>query len=280
MGKPRKSKSREVPSKRGPITLSGLGRNMERSRPLAELDPRRVAPRRLPKTPACPGPPARWDRVDWAQPVRQIAAILQVSRQRVYQVMVARGVSRQPWGVISARLKTLDTRACTAAEIAAQVGASKGYVQAILRRLGRPYRRMRRHATPRYPAFIAWLEGRRKYAPGTIYNLCTRCHRIERAHSLQLERALARPGGLAAVCRQIDAEPARSRPARSNDRMAVRRYAEFLGGSRCPHRATDRSDKKPLNKRSRGDWLAGERGAHPRKTDRPASASPPRTGGL
>jgi hypothetical protein len=180
--------------------------------------------------------PDRWGAVDWSQPVRHIAAQLQVSRQRVYQVMTERGVPRQPWGQIRDRLAALDTTSLTAAEAAAQVGCSVNYLRTLLRQAGRRCRRPRPAGNPRFAAFAAYLREHRAYAAGTIHGVCTRCGRVERSYGLQLDRVLAPPEGLARLYRRIDADPSLG-VLRLNFRFAVRRYAEFLQAHRSQEAA-------------------------------------------
>jgi hypothetical protein len=108
--------------------------------PVGQLAERQVADRM--HQPAA----SRWDAVDWTTPVRQIAAALHVSRQRVYQVMAARGIPRRRWGVLRAQLLALDTTRLTASEAAARVGCSAEYARILLRSTGKRYRRAGRVA--------------------------------------------------------------------------------------------------------------------------------------
>ena len=186
-----------------------------------------------------PDPGDRWDRVDWSLSPRQIAAALQVSRQRVYQVMAARGVPRQSRGTRRAVLLSLDTRALTLAEAAARAGCSVPYAHRVLRAAGKQYQSDRRHAAPerRFAAWAAWLRARYGYAPTTLQNLQTRCRRVERTHTLRLDRVLRQSGGLARVSRHLEGDAiglrGQQRSALYNNRLAVRRYAEFLGDTRA-----------------------------------------------
>jgi len=174
----------------------------------------------------------RWDRVEWTSPVREIAAALQVSRQRVYQVMAERGVPRRRWGALRTQLLRLDTRSLTAAQAAAHVGCSVEYARDILRAAGRSYRRVDRSAKGdcRYAGFASWLRRRYAYSAGTVKTLCVRCRRVERAHALRLDRILVRPEALADLSRLLETESARAarRSVANNDRFAIRRYAEFV----------------------------------------------------
>jgi hypothetical protein len=177
--------------------------------------------------------------VDWAVPVREIATQLHVSRQRVYQVMAERGIPRRRrWGIRRAQLTGLDTTRLTVAQAAARVGCSAEYARAVLRAAGKPYRLAGRdpQVARRYLGFRAWLRTRYRYGPGTIQTLCTRCRRVEREHHLRLDQVLARPDGLAQVYRRLTTDPARGtgtpRAALNNDRLAMRRYAEFRAAAR------------------------------------------------
>jgi hypothetical protein len=176
--------------------------------------------------------------VDWTVPVRAIAAQLRVSRQRVYQVMAERGVPRRRGDTKKSQLLRLDTTRLTVAEAAARVGCTVNHAWNVLRTAGRRARRATSLQDPRYAAFAAWLAQHDTLANSTIQTLCTRCRRVERAHGVCLDRVVARPGGLARLCQWVAAEPARSQRdhprALYNDRLALRRYAEFLGerGSR------------------------------------------------
>ncbi len=175
---------------------------------------------------------SRWPGIDWSQPVRQIAAALHVSRQRVYQVMEAQGVPRHPWGTLRPRLLALDTTHLTLAEVAARVDCSIQYARTVLQKAGKRWRRPEGDAGNRYAMFAAWLRRQHAYTPGTIHGLCTRCRRVERVQRLRLDAVLTQSGGVARVLRRLESDPARAAKARRNalwnDRLAIRRYAEFL----------------------------------------------------
>jgi hypothetical protein len=182
----------------------------------------------------------RWQAVNWAWPVTRIAAALRVSRQRVYQVIAARGIQR-PRVSIRRRLADLETAPRTVSEIASLLGYSRDYVRGALRATGRPYRRPCRPAAAEgaYAPFAAWLAQRGHCAPATVRALCTRCRRVEAVYGLHLRAVLGDGEGLARLLERVRATPAAllepgTQPAMLNSyRTAVRRYAAFLAAGSC-----------------------------------------------